>query len=180
MLSFGGKNLFHQLTFYSISIFKSVSSLVALTVKCLSTMREIRVRSLGWEDPLEKEMAVHSRTLAWKILWTEEPGRLQSMGSQRVGHDWATSMSMSMSMSTSYWVLGTKEGIGCLSFIVRVEDMLFWLANPLLVWKPNSFPWLPTHVIIAGTITTSKVTSLTGLEGIWLNQFCGPLQKILW
>ena len=45
------------------------------------------VRSLGWEDPLEKEMATHSSTLAWKILWMEESGRLQSMGSQRVGHD---------------------------------------------------------------------------------------------
>ena len=55
-------------------------------------MRETRVQSLGWEDPLEKEMATHSSTLAWKIPWTEEPGRLQSMGSQRVRHDWATSL----------------------------------------------------------------------------------------
>ena len=60
---------------------------VAQTVKCLSTMRETRVRSLGREDPLEKEMAIHSSTIAWKIPWTEEPGRLQSVGSQRVGHD---------------------------------------------------------------------------------------------
>ena len=60
---------------------------MAQMVKCMSTMRETRVRSLGWEDPLEKEMAIHSRTIAWKIPWTEEPGRLQSMGSQRVGHD---------------------------------------------------------------------------------------------
>ena len=44
-------------------------------------------QSLGWEDPLEKEMAIHYRTIAWKISWTEEPGGLQSMGSQRVGHD---------------------------------------------------------------------------------------------
>ena len=56
------------------------------TVKRLSTMWETRVRSLGWEDPLEKEMAIHSSTTAWKIPWTEEPGRLQSMGSQRAGH----------------------------------------------------------------------------------------------
>ena len=53
-------------------------------------MWETRVRSLGREDPLEKEMAAHSSSLAWKIPWTEEPGGLQSMGSQRVGHDWAT------------------------------------------------------------------------------------------
>ena len=56
-------------------------------VKRLSTMRETRVRALGWEDPLEQEMAIYSSTIAWKIPWTEEPGGLQSMGSQRVGHD---------------------------------------------------------------------------------------------
>ena len=61
--------------------------LVAQTVKRLSTMRETRVRSLGWEDPLEKEMAIHSSTIAWKIPWTEMLGKLQCMGSQRVGHD---------------------------------------------------------------------------------------------
>ena len=48
------------------------------------------IQSLGWEDPLEEEMAIYSPILVWRILWTEEPGRLQSMGSQRVGHDWAT------------------------------------------------------------------------------------------
>ena len=56
-------------------------------VKRLPAMQETQVRSLGWEDPLEKEMATHSSNLAWKIPWTEETGRLQSMGSQRVGHD---------------------------------------------------------------------------------------------
>ena len=66
------------------------NSPVAQMVKCLPTMRETWVWSLGWEDLLEKEMATHSSILAWKIPWTEEPGRLQSMGSQRVGHDWGT------------------------------------------------------------------------------------------
>ena len=56
-------------------------------VKHLSTMQETQVQSLGQEDPLEKEMAIHSSTIAWKIPWMEEPGGLQSMGSQRVGHD---------------------------------------------------------------------------------------------
>ena len=63
------------------------TSLVAQTVKRLPTMQETRVQSLRWEDLLEKEMATYSSILAWKIPWTEEPGRLQSMGSQRVGHD---------------------------------------------------------------------------------------------
>ena len=60
---------------------------MAQMVKHLSAMQEIWVRSLGWEDPLEKEMAAHSNILAWKISWTVESGRLLSMGSQRVGHD---------------------------------------------------------------------------------------------
>ena len=63
------------------------TSLVAQTVKCLPTMRETWVQSLGQKDLLEKKVATHSSILAWKIPWTEDPGRLQSMGSQRVGHD---------------------------------------------------------------------------------------------
>ena len=60
---------------------------MAQTVKRLPTMRETGVQSLGWEDLLEKEMATHASIFAWKIPGTEKPGRLQSMGSQRVGHD---------------------------------------------------------------------------------------------
>ena len=67
------------------------ASLVAQMVKRLPLMQETQVQSLGWEDLLEKEMPSHSSILAWKIPWMEEPGRLQSTGSQRVGHDWATS-----------------------------------------------------------------------------------------
>ena len=68
-------------------------SLVAQRLKHLPAMQETWVQSLGQEDPLEKEMATHSSILAWRIPWTEEPGGLQPMGSQRVGHDWATSLS---------------------------------------------------------------------------------------
>ena len=63
------------------------ASLMAQLVKNLPAMRETWVRSLGWEDPLEKEMATHSSILAWRIPWMEEPGGLQSTGPQRVGHD---------------------------------------------------------------------------------------------
>ena len=63
------------------------TSLVAQTVKNLPTMRDTQVQSLDWEDLLEKEMATLFSIVAWKILWTEEPGRLQSMGPQRVRHD---------------------------------------------------------------------------------------------
>ena len=69
------------------------SSLVAHTAKHLPTMRETQVRSLGREDPVEKEVATHSSILAWRIPWTEEPGKLQSLGSQIVRHDWVTSLS---------------------------------------------------------------------------------------
>ena len=76
------------------------ASLVAQRLKRLPGMQETQVQSLGQEAPLEKGMATHSSTLAWRIPWTEEPGRLQSMGLQRVGHDWATSLSY---IYTPYW-----------------------------------------------------------------------------
>ena len=72
------------------------ASLVAQLVKNLPVVQETRVRSLGWEDPLEKEMATHSSILAWKISWTEEPGGLQSMRLQRIG------MTIYLSISTSF------------------------------------------------------------------------------
>ena len=73
-------------------------TLVAQTVKRLPTMWETWVWSLGQEDPLEKEMATHSSTLAWKIPWTEEQCKLQSTGLQRVGHDWAMSLKHSINL----------------------------------------------------------------------------------
>ena len=66
---------------------RTMTSLVAQTIKHLPTVWETRVQSLGREDLLEKEMATHSSILTWRIPWMEKPGRLQSMGSQRVGHD---------------------------------------------------------------------------------------------
>ena len=88
-------------------------ALEAQTVKHLPTMWETRVRSLGWEDPLEKEIATHSSIHAWKIPWTEEPLGLQSMGSQRVRQDQATSLSLSAVMTTTVcmcytWLEGTQ------------------------------------------------------------------------
>ena len=83
-----------SLFFYNGYLDNMVASLVAQMVKGLPKMRETRVQSLGREDLLEKEMATHSSILTWKIPWMVEPGRLQSMGSQRVGHNWATSLSL--------------------------------------------------------------------------------------
>ena len=102
--------------FHLINRVPEKASLVPQRVKRLPAVQETWVRSLGQEDPLEKEMAAHSSTLAWKIPWTEKPGRLQSMGSQRVGHDWATSLSLSLEKamathsSTLAWrIPGTVE-----------------------------------------------------------------------
>ena len=68
-------------------LFNALSSLLAQMIKSLPAMQATQVQSLGWEDPLEEEMATHLSTLAWKIPWMEEPGRLQSMWLRRVGHD---------------------------------------------------------------------------------------------
>ena len=75
------------LPIYLSVLYLSGASLVAQMVKNLPAMWETRVRSLGWEDPMEKGMATRSSILAWRIQWIEEPGGLQSMGSQTVGHD---------------------------------------------------------------------------------------------
>ena len=97
------------------------ASLVAQRVKHLPAMQETQIWSLGWEDPLEKGMATHSSTLAWKIQWTEKPGRLQSMRLQRDGHDWVTSLSLFTFMhwrrkwqSTPVFLPGESQGRGSL------------------------------------------------------------------
>ena len=110
------------------------ASLVAQMVKCLPTKRETQVRSLGQEDPLEKEMANHSSIVAWKIPWTEEPDRLQSMGSQRVGHDWATSLT-SLTCVT--------ESLDCAAAINIVNQLYF---NKKMNFK-NHFNNSPPHTL---------------------------------
>ena len=140
-------------------------------------MQEAHVRSLGWEDPLEKEMATHSSTLAWKIPWTKEPGRLQSMGSQRVRHNWATSLHFTtkklraktrplMAMPNS-WVYTMKydswfrinhgqQNIGLvlsfLPWIASVALITFWVRFILFrmalgTWRYDFCPPLPPHTM---------------------------------
>ena len=77
-------------TIYFASYMDYVGFLVSQTVKNAPAMQETWIQSLGWEDPLEKGMAIHSSFLAWRIPWTQETGGLQSMGSQWVEHDWVT------------------------------------------------------------------------------------------
>ena len=95
-------------------LMKEWASLMAQMVKNLPATQETWVQSLGWKDPLEKGMATHSSILAWRIPWTEEPGALQSVGSQRVGHEWATT---------------TNMNISCYSFCSSILDMGFLVAQ---------------------------------------------------
>ena len=95
---------------FTLNSWENQTSLMAQMVKRLPTMWEIWVQYLGWEDLLEKEMATHSSILAWKIPWMEEPGRLQSMGSQRVRHDWVTLLTHSMRESIARYV-DKKSGV---------------------------------------------------------------------
>ena len=120
--------------------FSSTSSLVPQSVKNLSAVQETGVQSLGWEDPLKKEMATHSSILAWKISWTDGPGGLQSMGSQRVGHDWAT--------NTYTHFLGPLRNLfssGLLAFKNLFEDFFgrndAEVETPVL-WPPHAKSWL--------------------------------------
>ena len=114
------------------------ASLVAQTVKRLPAMWETQVRSLVREDPLEKEMAIHSSTLVWKIPWTEEPGRLQSMGSQRVRHNWVTSLSFPF---LYMWVgKGYEEwNISC-EFLISVGTNIVSFGNFLCYTQLSRTP----------------------------------------
>ena len=100
--------------------------MMAQRVKHLPAMRETWVRSLGQEDPLEKEKATHSGTLVWKTPWTEKPGRLQSIGSQKIGHDWATSLSLSPVV-----IWGLNEVMA-----IRYNSAWKWLSVLALKWCP--------------------------------------------
>ena len=118
-------------SFYLIELFiirQYQVSLVAQRVKHLPAMQETWVRSLGQEGPLEKEMATHSNTFAWKIPWTEEPGRLQSMGLQRIGHDWASSL--------NNWMIWIQPR--CLAIDKCIKNMWYmYIKEYYLVIKEN-------------------------------------------
>ena len=96
-------------------------------------MQETGVRSLGWEDALEKEMATHSSILAWKISWTEEPGGMQSMGSQRVGHDWVANTN-------------TNEGVRDFEKI-SLKEMCSFALPPPAVWNLDVIGRMPAAIL---------------------------------
>ena len=132
-------------------------------VKRLPAMWEAQVQSLGREDPLEKGMAIHSSTIAWRIPWTEEPGRLQSMGSQRVGHDWATSL---IALFIIYWLFFISSrsllNLSCIFSILVSRICIcnsflfsrFWIIFPIIIQNSlsgrflisSSFVWFGGHL----------------------------------
>ena len=126
----------------TFDVTKIICALVAQTVKRLSTMQETQVQSLGWEESLEKEMAIHSSTIAWKIRWTEESGRLQSMGLPRVGHNWATSLSFCP--YTVCWSL--HERSLCKSLTAR--DGGCWPEDTVLI----AWLWWPVGLVFMGSM----------------------------
>ena len=168
-----------DLIFKDRSIFWA--SLVAQRLKCLLPMWETWVRSLGQEDPLEKEMATHCSILAWRIPWTEEPGRLQSMRSQRVRQDWATERLHFLSFtsqqkgectyrlphhasparlgpvsSTILRNLPSLEAQACSSLNWR-HDHITW--NLQLLWPPLS-PWAQSQgVHVAPGLSSQSLSS---------------------
>ena len=109
------------------------ASLVAQRVKCLPAMQQTSAPSLGQEDPLEKEMATRSSTLAWKIPQTEKPGRLQSVGSQRVEHNWATSLSFTFMWLKGLlrWLSGKEPACQCRRS--KRPGFAFWIRK--ILWR---------------------------------------------
>ena len=125
-------SVFPSITFQLKFTFDSIiyfSRLLAQMVKSLPTMWETWVWSLSQEDPLEKEMATHSNILAWEIPWMEEPGGLQCLGSQRVGHDWETSLSLSLFIQVYSFLLVEHDYKSCLKIWVmsRCTSIVFSL-----------------------------------------------------
>ena len=164
-----------------------MASLVAQTVKRLPIMWETWVQSLGREDLLEKEMATHSSILAWIIPWMEEPGKLQFMGSQRVGHNWATSLhfrpwSVSFRELESWWLHVTGNGnplqCSCLENprdggawwaavcgVAQSWTRLKWLSCMWLVYSLNYY-WFPGQPPFFSYIFTFP-DSLTLQSALW-------------
>ena len=141
------------------------ASLVAQMVKNLSAMWETQVQSVGQEDPLEKEMAPHSSILAWRIPWTEEPGRLQSTGSQRVGHNWESYFTSSLYNHKGFDLGHTWMVCGFPYFIQFKPE---FCNKELMIWVTMSsrscFCWLYRA---SPSLAAKNVTNLISVLIIW-------------
>ena len=156
-------------------------------VKRLPAVLETWVLALGWDDPLEKEMSTHSSILAWKIPWTEEPGRLQSMRLQRVGHDWVTSISFlswhllfgwGRVTNLCHWVeRGRNRSDVCHLWMKALNHWWETSQSPLPFheWPPSSSN--STGVEVRTQLTQSQcVVCAWNLEVIW----CCNINSLPW
>ena len=158
---------------------------VAQMVKNLSVMQKTQVRSLGWEDPLEREMAIHSGILAWRIPWTEEPGGLQPMGLQRVGHKWATNTTI----TTCYYPIEERFELLFIFFlqystkcIQPSRNWCFWhVANISSVLQSRSHvqlfatPWTTASQSIINSRSSPKLMSIESVMPFNNLILCCPL-----
>ena len=147
------------------------ASLITQSVKNLTTMQESQVRFLGWEDPLKEEIATCSSILAWRIPWTEEPGRLQSMGSTRVGHDLATKPTKQPTMKIEKTKLAWEQyynkiflSLYTISQVARsLKYFLLWVwrKTKALIRNPifNPYPWFG--------VALRQKRKFTDLSGCW-------------
>ena len=136
-------------------------------VKGLPTMREIWIRSVGWEDPVDKEMATHSSTLAWKIPWAAEPGGLESMGSPRVWHNWATPL-FHLASFLSHSCFHFCKRLAYISFLLSSYVVyLYWFVEILCII------WILIHVVftyVSIYVFSKSVTSLWTLFMVFCNR----------
>ena len=147
----------------------SWASLVAQTIKNLPAVKKIQVRSLGGEDLLEKGMATHSSILAWRIPWAEEPGGLQSMGLQRVGHDWATNNTYTVDLQRCVSFRCTAKWISCVC-ISSVQS----LSRVRLF----ATPWISGHQASLSITNSQSLLRLTSIESVMPSShliLCRPL-----
>ena len=137
---------------------------MAQMVKNLSAMQEAKVRSLGREDPLEKEIATHSSILAWRIPWTEKPSGLQSMGSQRVGHDWVTSLELNYLDFRG--LLSNGSDLVAKSCLTLVTPQTVVCQTPLSMGFPRQEYWIPLpFFFIQRIFLTQGSTHISCLAG---------------
>ena len=134
--------------------------LVAHMVKILLAMWETRVQSLGRKYFLEKEMETHSSILSWKISWMEEPGRLQFMGSQRVGHDWATNTFTSRLHIVETWFEAQSSGSGVASVIYW--HMLMFPEQKTIVTETDMLTWAYLGAGVTGQISVQEDSTCRG------------------
>ena len=146
------------------------ASLVAQMVKNLPIMQQVQVQSLGWEDPLEKGLATHSSILAWRIPWTEEPGRIQSLGSQRVGHNWATNTLIAL---IRYVTMAKTSIVFGFRFLMTLNRVSTWLPG---TWQAGSLCHLGSRKGCWNIKNKDYGIKLPVFK-FWLNIYCITFSK---